>query len=62
MFGSHVAMGRPWLGYGEMKRMRMAQFIVDAYNSRKQSSSWPAWAKDHPQAAALLVEAKNDGS
>ena len=55
-------MGRPWLGYGEMKRMRMAQFVVDAYNSRKQSSSWPAWAIDHPQAAALLVEAKIDGS
>jgi len=54
-FGARAAMGRT-LGYGEMQRMRHAQFIVDAFQSRKQSKSWDAWAKDNPGAAQVLFD------
>lgn len=49
-------MNRSWLGYGEMRRMRYAQFVVDAYQSRKASENWESWAKDNPEAAKVLFD------
>ena len=57
-FGVPAVMGRDWLGYGEMIRMRHAQFIVESYQERKRADNWEAWAKDNPEAAQLLFDAQ----
>ena len=55
-FDTEAVMGRAWLGFGEMRRMRHANFVVDAYVNRGRSQSWEAWAKDNPGAAKVLFD------
>lgn len=52
-FGTQAIYGRV-LSKNEVKRMRAAENVVNAYNSRKQSGDWAAWARDHKDMNRLL--------
>lgn len=56
-FGVEAVTGRPFLGYGELRRMMHADYIVTMYNSRKKATNYATWAKDNPDAAQLLFDA-----
>ena len=57
-FGVRAATGRDVLGYGEMTRMRHAEFIVKSYNAREASENWAEFAKQNPAASHALSEAE----
>ena len=62
-FGALAVLGRS-LGAGEINRMRQAENVVLAYQSRAQSANWATWAKDNPEMSSLLITAMellNDG-
>jgi hypothetical protein len=48
--------GRKHLYYGELRRMILAENIVNAYHARSQSESWAAWAGKNPIMEKLLIE------
>lgn len=56
-FGAQAVLGRT-LYAREIYRMRVAENIVKAYQSRAESQNWAVWAKEHPALAALLQEAE----
>jgi hypothetical protein len=55
-FGGQAVMGRP-LGAGEIKRMIVAEQVVEAYRGRERADNWAAWADANPYYAALLARA-----
>ena len=62
-FGVQAVMGRQ-LGAGEMRRMIMAENIVNAYHNRQRAADWVKWAEDYPDEAVLLnyaMKAAQDG-
>jgi len=62
-FGALAVLGRS-LGAGEIKRMRLAENVVAAYQSRANSTNWAVWAKENPEMNHLLLTAMellNDG-
>ena len=52
-FGAQAVFGRT-LGAKEIRRMMIAENIVNAYRARAASENWAAWETDNPQVAALL--------
>jgi hypothetical protein len=57
-FGLMAVTGRQvWL-YREYVYLLLAEAVVNAYNTRQASASWPEWARENVQAAALLTEAE----
>ena len=53
-FGAEAVWGRP-LGVGEIRRMVVAENIVQAYRARAaHSDGWAAWASANPDANRLL--------
>lgn len=62
-FGAQAVLGRP-MGAGEMRRIVVAENIVNAYRNRQAADDWVKWAQDYPDEAALLngaMKAANDG-
>mgnify|MGYP003464051790 CR=1 FL=1 len=57
-FGLEAITGRRKFYHGELSRLIIAENIVMAYNSRKQSNNWAKWASDNPEAEKLLIEAE----
>lgn len=55
-YGAPSVFGRV-LSAGEIIRMEYAQFIVDIFQSRKNSNNWQAWVAEHPSWSELLAEA-----
>ena len=63
-FGALAVLGRP-LGAGEIKRMRISENVVAAYQSRAKSTSWATWASENKDMNNLLImgmELLNDGA
>ena len=63
-FGASAVLGRS-LGAGEIKRMRLAENVVAAYQSRAQSANWATWASENKEMNHLLITAMellNDGN
>jgi len=62
-FGVQAVYGRP-LGYGEMRRISIAEGIVQAYRSRDNyhdkdnSENWSEWAARFPEMNARLIAAE----
>jgi len=52
-FGAQAVFGRP-LGAGEMRRMMIAETIVNLYHARAAAENWAAWETANPGLAALL--------
>jgi len=52
-FGAQAVFGRP-LGAGEMRRMMIAETIVNLYRARAAAENWAAWEMASPELAALL--------
>ena len=53
-FGAEAVWGRP-IGVGEIKRMVLADNIVQAYRGRlAHADGWAAWASENPEANSLL--------
>ena len=52
-FGAQAVFGRP-LGAGEMRRMMIAETIVNLYRARAAAENWAAWETANPELAALL--------
>jgi len=52
-FGAQAVFGRP-LGAGEMRRMMIAETIVNLYHARAAAENWAAWETANPELAALL--------
>ena len=46
------------LSYGEVKRIEMAEYVVNAYRSRQASNNWQEWVGSNPRAAKLLAYAE----
>jgi len=42
---------------GKLRRMIMAENVTKAYKARAASEDWVAWAKEYPEANALLNQA-----
>jgi hypothetical protein len=63
MFGHVAVYGERRLGVGEMRRMNLAQRVINAYNMRAGYrnadgvSSWAEWAERNPDDARLLTTA-----
>lgn len=57
-FGVVAVMGRPVLWAREANAIKTAEAIVNAYHARERSDNWAAWANQHPEMQALLVEAQ----
>ena len=49
-------MGRPYLGYNEMVRIRAAEGMNTAYLKKANSDNWAEWARDNPAEAERLAE------
>lgn len=49
-------MGRPYLGFNEMVKIRAAEGIVHAYRKKVNSDDWAKWAQDNPDEAERLAE------
>jgi hypothetical protein len=47
---------------GKLRRMIMAENVTKAYKARAQAEDWVAWAKDNPEASALLNQAMKAAS
>lgn len=56
-YGIAGVYGRP-LYYREILRMNAAKSIVYAYESRKRSSNFAAWATENPDQARILSQAE----
>ncbi len=54
-FGAQAIYGRP-LGYGEMRRMIVAENVVKWHKERSVAENWAAWANENHDKAALLAE------
>lgn len=57
-FGIEAIIGRRQFYYGELRRMILAENIVNAYRTRAKSSNWPAWVQENPVMADILMEAE----
>lgn len=55
-FGLEAITGRKVFNYNEYKKLIVAENIVYAYNSRKQSVNWVEWAQSNPELAQMLAE------
>lgn len=55
-FGVEAVMGRAYLGFGEMIRIRAAEGVVVAYQKKAHSNDWVEWARDNPIEAKQLAE------
>ena len=55
-YGAQAVLGRT-LGAGEIRRMNVAENIVRAYQSRKQSDNWATWAEVNPELNRILEDA-----
>lgn len=49
-------MGRPYLGYNEMVRIKAAEGMVIACLKKANSDNWAEWARDNPDEAKRLAE------
>ncbi len=49
-------MGRSYLGYNEMVRIRAAEGMVSACLKKANSDNWAEWARENPDEAERLVE------
>ena len=56
-FGAQPVTGRPYLGAGEIRRMRCAENIIRVYRERSQADNWAEWAGKNRGAASLLAAA-----
>ncbi len=54
-FGAEAVMGRA-LGYGEIRRMILAENIVRVVRDQAHAENAADWANEHPSDAALLAE------
>lgn len=62
-FGAQAVFGRP-IGAGEAHRIMIAEAVVRAYKNPQRAENAPAFAREHPEEAALLLraaEAASDG-
>jgi hypothetical protein len=57
-FGVEAILGRRQLYFGEVRRMRRAENIVNAYHARKNSDTWAKWASQNPEMEKILIEAE----
>ena len=55
-FGVEAVMGRAYLGYGEMIRIKAAEGMVTACLKKANSDNWAEWARDNPVEAKQLAE------
>lgn len=55
-FGIEAVTGRKVFLFGEFIRLRMAENVVNAYNSRKNAGNWAEWVTSNPRAAELLAD------
>jgi hypothetical protein len=49
-------MGRPYLGYNEMVKIRAAEGMAMACLKKANSDNWAEWAQDNPTEAKQLAE------
>jgi hypothetical protein len=56
-FGTQAVLGR-MLNYSEIKRIEMAEYVVNAYMSRKASNNYAEWVGSNQRAAELLAYAE----
>jgi hypothetical protein len=52
--------GRDVLYFGELRRLILAENIVQAYHSRRASANWAEWTASNPVYAGLLVDIEKD--
>ena len=57
-FGVHAVMGRPVLYEREIRRMVMAQNLVNGYRERARAASWDAWLAENKDMGNLLFLAQ----
>lgn len=60
-FGAAAVYGRT-LGAGEMRRMALAENVVNAYKARARAENWAQWAQENRQASELLAQAAKAAS
>ena len=56
-FGAQAVLGRV-MGAGEIRRIEMAERVIQIYQSRKQAENWKEWVHSHPKEAELLAYAE----
>lgn len=61
-FGLEAITGRRQFYYGELRRLILAENIVTAYQTRKRSENWAAWAENNPVMAKILAEAEKNAN
>jgi hypothetical protein len=57
-FGLEAITGRRQFYFGELRRLVVAENIVNAYQSRAKSQSWAAWANENKVMSSLLNDAE----
>lgn len=55
-FGLEAVTGKRVFMFGDFIRLRVAENIVNAYTSRKQSNNWAEWVESNPRAAQILAD------
>lgn len=59
-FGTQAVMGRPYLGYGELKRMKTAEYITYIFKEREKQENVSIWATNNKDDFELLEEARRN--
>jgi hypothetical protein len=57
-FGIEAITGRRQFYFGELRRLIVAENIVNSYQARAKSKSWAIWANDNPAMSHLLNDAE----
>lgn len=61
-FGLEAITGRRQFYFGELRRLIIAENIVNAYRGRSRADSWAAWANENPGMAELLAEVERSAN
>lgn len=59
-FGVQPILGRNVLYFGELRRLILAENVVNSYRARARSENWASWTKDNPVMAQILAEIEKD--
>lgn len=54
-FGLEAITGRRQFYFGELRRLIIAENIVNAYRARASAENWAVWAMENPIMAKLLL-------
>jgi len=53
-----AVLGRPVLSFGEVNRIETAEYVVRAYNARKNATNAAQFAEENQEALELLLYAE----